>query len=1186
MKFKFSDFSPNFYGQIDAPTYILYHADGSLVGVLSNVSSATMELKYNEVSTAQITYPEKANGMPQPFYCDLTIGREVEVRPYGRFIISEIEETEEDGVWSKNLQLNSLEYELANKQIVIEEGTYRLYSPTEVSNSILGFVLETTMNWKIGEVSSSLWNKYRTFSQTESGVLDFLYTGIQESYGCVVVFDTQNRTINVYDANSNAAQLPIYLTSESSILKQSLQTNDSEIANKLSVYGADNLTIRDVNPTGSNEIINLGYALSTGDLNGALAQKYIEWKKTILMEQDYYTGIVALRNSAMSNLLVAKAKLTDMEGELTELENTQTATVKMIQQASQPSTIEDLNKRLAEIWNEINSLEAEIKLQSEIIESIQAEYDGYAQSAAEITNELKITSYFTENERKVLDRLFIEGTYTDSTFATFDVDISGSDDMSQNLENIVITFSDATVVKIKMDAGNSHTMLSVSGGNLNISGDLSCQLELMEATIDSWPGNAVMSAFVGSGTFQSTQVDSGNISITIPVALDLNAPLTKMEEHEDIISDEETGVTYTNYYYTGSMVFSNVSADIYMTKNATEYQKYSVAKELYNYASDVLEKMAYPTTEFEIDSVNILYSENFRPFLNKMALGSCLYLKTANDTILKPVLLEIHLDFYNPEKFSLIFSNRFQTKRTDAVSKLSEIIKRTTSSSRSFDLSKYEFGKYETSGASSALADFLKNGMDAAYQQVTAGKDQTVVIDGSGIKIGSDGSTEYIVLSNGMIAIIDTATQETKAAIGHFYNTSTGQMFNGVLADVIGGTLFAGKNMHLECFSPNGEITQFKFDGTGAFLNNSRMYLQSDTGGRIGLDPEHGFIAGTSALFDVTDTGIVKPSCIGDDGELVLDDDGFPENTNVYIGIDGQAYFRGRVYAESGYFRGDVYAENGYFNGEINATSGTFTGTIRAATYLDSSGHNMMNNEKWTADYLDIKGLNVNNNFIVDEFGKVTIRNGSISWGSVTETDELDQSIQNAQNTANTANNNANNAQQSANQAQSAANQAQSAANQAQNAADSAQQSANQALTLAGNASDDAVEAANAVVRLAKGEYTGYSFIDGTNIVSPNIAGGSLRGVEIFGGSYYDLGGKTRLVLNPTSSGGQYADLTLYSGTQAAFKIYDNIGSITLSAYGNQILVSGSAGNATYPQGAWDFSGATVSGIDLTAKFG
>ena len=91
--------------------------------------------------------------------------------------------------------------------------------------------------------------------------------------------------------------------------------------------------------------------------------------------------------------------------------------------------------------------------------------------------------------------------------------------------------------------------------------------------------------------------------------------------------------------------------------------------------------------------------------------------------------------------------------------------------------------------------------------------------------------------------------------------------------------------------------------------------------------------------------------------------------------------------------------------------------------------------------------------------------------------------------------------------------------------------------------------------------------------------------VKFFGGSYYDDKGKARLVLNPTNSSSNNADLYLYSGGNIALKLYDQVtGSITLSSYGGVFLTTGNG--TTHPEGNWNFSSANVTGIDTVAKFG
>lgn len=910
MNIDLSKLQKDVFGHIESPQLILKRKTGETLGILYDSFDISTDIKYNELSSASFSYPDMGR-----FYDEIVQDRVVEIRPYGVFIVADTDVEYQDGRVVKTVSLYSREYELAGRKLQLGAGTYRLYSPTDNTETLMGMIKEKTRLWSIGSVPSSLWNIYRTFDDIDVEILDFLYNNIQESYGCIVEFDTFDRIINIKDANADTVMLPIYMSKDNLVKRINIRTAADSMANRISVYGADGVTIRDVNPTGTNEIIDLGYAISIGDIPDALVSKYISWKNAIIANQDYYSSVVALRNATYSRYLTENAKLTDLKGELTTLENTRATTLKMLNTTNDPTTITEMEERLEEISDEYVQKEDEIDEQQDLVDAIHAEYEGFIEQLQAINDDLKLESFFTDSELDILDPFFIDGEISDSTFAVFDVDISNSDDSFTAKSSVQVLLSDVSLRDIQTSEVVGRRIFDISGGSITLTADeYECSAELVHATMDHKSnGEVVLSAYVGAGTVNGTSVMSGNITVTGISTFDDDDIIGDMEEKVETITDDATGVSYDIVSYEGDVGFTCSDSNVYFTKNATEYQRYSVEQELFDYATGRISELAYPTSEFEIESCDIVYAQDFAAFRDAIKLGCGVYLQLDDDLLLKPILLELHFDFNDLSKFSMVFSNQFQIKRPDEVNKLKNILQRASNTSRTLDLSRYEFGSFDSSGAHSQLDKFFSDGLDAAYQQVTAGSGQTVTINGGGIKVASEDSTEYILMANGMIAIVDTETKETKAAIGHFYNKAIGTDFNGVLADVIGGTLLAGRYLDMECYSPTGAITQFKFDGTGAFLNNSRFYLQSDSGGRIGLDPEHGFIAGTSSLFDVTDTGIVKPSCIDDDGELILDSDGFPQDTNVYIGIDGKAYFRGTVYATDGNFTGDVYARNFYF---------------------------------------------------------------------------------------------------------------------------------------------------------------------------------------------------------------------------------------------------------------------------------
>lgn len=405
------------------------------------------------------------------------------------------------------------------------------------------------------------------------------------------------------------------------------------------------------------------------------------------------------------------------------------------------------------------------------------------------------------------------------------------------------------------------------------------------------------------------------------------------------------------------------------------------------------------------------------------------------------------------------------------VNTLKDMVETSYSTSRSFDANKYLYNQAANQAAS--VSKFMKSSLDAAVNTIIAAKNQSVVINGSGIHVGGDSKYQLRIVDS-MIAMTDDNWATAKLAIGLFASDEVGTYF-GVNAEVIGGKLIVGNNLVIENETDDG-VMQFKVDSSGAWLNNSTFVLQKDNGGKILIDPMYGIAAGTGDLYSVDGT-TVYPSFISlgrSRDNILFDDDGMPQNANFYLDIDdGSVYIRGKVSATSGKIGGftieDDYlhagsgsnyialngsgtnANSAYAmwagaaapasakfwvkkNGDMYAKSGTFQGVVSGASFKDKSGNSMMNsNYEFTAGYLNLNGLNVGNgNFTVDASGNVSVRGSitmaagsSINWASVTESNVGNSSsyqrANTAYNLANTANSNAGDAYNLANTALQAA---------------------------------------------------------------------------------------------------------------------------------------------------------------------
>lgn len=1056
-------------GRPEVPGLLLQTMSGTSIGFLDNVVDLKLTIKFSEPSEISFQIPAYNDGVPTPHYDDVVGYKVIYTENYGIYMITK-PSISGDGIEEvKSVSGYSIEQELDYKTFFLEEGTFNFWNPAAPDDTLMGRVLEIATGWNVGYISPTLIGRYRTFTEYDDYLLDFVYNTAPEKFRCVFVFDPYKRTINVYDADEERPRVPIYLDFDNLLESLDVDELTDELVTAMRPYGADELDIRMVNPIGTNWIYDISYFISNGDIPKELGGKWEAWQHAVLNRREYYKGLVSLQYSSTARLLAEQAKLVDLQGQLEDLTNQQSITI----QALAMEITEDGKKSQQELLDEINQKIAakkeEIAQQEAIIAGIEEDLDpekedSYAAQILAMNQELSLATYFTEDERAVLSKYFIEQDMTEDTFVASDVDtsISGS---SITLSNSAVSVSGSTITMVDLDAPYSKEMYMLAGGNFSISGSTVLTGDVIRGTLEKRnDGEFVFSIYAGTMKAGDSSAPSGLVTAT--------GTLTGFSTDVHAVTENEITTNEGSQFQ-----FTATEASVYMTANVSDYQKYSVQLELFDFAVDVLSDVATPTYEFNVDSGNFIFSQEFAPFRENLELGCGLYLKLYNGEVITPILIEFELDFEDKDKFSLVFSNRF--KRHDNVNTLKDMIEQSYSSSRSFDASKHIYG--QTVGQASMVSDFMNSSLNAAVNTIIGAANQSVIIDGAGIHIGGEEDYQIRIVDK-MIAFTEDGWQSSKLAIGLFATEETGEYF-GVNAEVIGGKLIVGNNMIIENENDQG-VMQFKVDASGAWLNNSTFVLQKDNGGKMILDPQYGLLAGTGDLFTTEGTTVI-PSFLDEDGDLILDEDGIPENANFFLDLrDGNAYFRGEVSAVSGSIGGWTIADDYLYsgsgtsfvalngsktenaayaiwaggedpntapfwvkrNGDMYARDGTFRGTIYGSVYKDSSGNNMMNgSEQFLPDYLSLYGLEITNGstttFRVTANGQVYINGtvtmsagSSINWANVTE-----QNV-----TQSEAYNKANSAEQIANSAQSIANGASSTANSAWNKAEDAEFTANQ----------------------------------------------------------------------------------------------------------------------------------------------
>ena len=986
----------------DQPLLILQNLDDTSIGVLKSAFHVEVDLCYNEISTLTFDLPAFANGADTANY-QKTVGmRIINLKDYGRFLLVDPKITDDGVKQIKSCTAYSLEYEFTFKKLPLTAGTYNLWNPIASKGTILGLILELMPSWKVGQVDASLVDRYRTFDDSgDQNIYNFMKSDLQQSYGCIFTFDTYKRIIHVRDIVAQAPLKPVYFSMENLVKKVTIDEDTESIITKLNVYGADGVDIRSVNPMGTSSIIELGYFMTAENFSQSIIDNYNDWKTTFTSYQRQYFNLTVEEALKTAQLVTEQAALATLQSERTSLENIQAVTIQGI--AQKLKTQSDLDC----VNTQIQAKQREISDKRNELETIQAQVDDINNQMLEINQETSLERFFTAAEYKIISRYLKEDSISEDSFVVPEVDTYDAAGESIKLNGAVFNITNSTVIQVQNTDGKN--IYSASGGTITCS-DAKFQLNaaLIRASLDNAVnGEFLFTARLSAGTLNGESFPSACISIA-GTASSVNTNVTADSSVQGAIS-EGTEIS-----------FRLGSANLYFTRSTTEYEQRSVEWDLFDYGTELIQKVAWPAYTFSLDLANFMALSEFEPFKANLELGSKLYFKQRDGTILKPILVGVHIPFEDLSKFSMELSSKYNSNSCEFT--YADFYDDAQSAGATIDSGKWTYNQFVNSGAETSLSKFMKSALDIAKNNIMSSVGQAISWDQAGFRLRKrkDGSeTEFepyqIWMNNSSIMFTTDNWATANLAIGQIVSEN-GNILSGVIADSLIGKLLAGSSLIIESAKKDGGTAVFRVDGNGASLHNAVFDIYNANQVQITLNPYSGIAIGKYPVYSGNNYAINT------------------NNATFWVDTKGNVHIKGTL-----------EGCDGKFSGELVAASGRFKGVVQASAYQDLSGRNMLTNDyKFGADYLELKGLNVNNNFIVDSSGKVTIRGnitmtgGSISWANINERGSA------------------------------------------------AYQTAVSANSLANSAYGKATAAGDNVAKLANGSYSG-TFIDGRRLISPEI---------------------------------------------------------------------------------------------------
>lgn len=426
------------------------------------------------------------------------------------------------------------------------------------------------------------------------------------------------------------------------------------------------------------------------------------------------------------------------------------------------------------------------------------------------------------------------------------------------------------------------------------------------------------------------------------------------------------GSTYTNEYFV-------------LSENYTFADMQEVARQLYEQGKNALTRISQPNYNFSLEAMNFLFMKEYEHFALQCKLGCTVNAEIREDEWVSPILLEMEIDFGDPDNFSMTWGNRYrlQTAEWTWAELNNEVSKTSGVVSANFS----DMIKPVRSGELDRFAEFMNSALDTSRNAVLAGNNQSMLIDSHGIlgrKEKEDTVNEYEpeqikVLNNG-IYLTDDNWLNCAMAIGKV--TVGGIDKFGVIADVLVGSMLIGNNLSII-----NENNSFRIDGAGL------LFGSTEDNGRIRMNPSSGFYMETKKgdtwipqISMDLETGKVTIS-----GELIsipdveVDTVGGWDNKDAAglqkVGTSDFARLGGNSYAFSA---GTISSSSETakfsvdYDGTLNATDATITGKITATAGAiggwNISDKNLVSNGG---------SISAGDNFSVTSDGVLTAEGGS-----------------------------------------------------------------------------------------------------------------------------------------------------------------------------------------------------------------
>jgi len=919
----------------------------SIIGKLSDAFNITLNLKlssinelsfslnyYKDINHEYIVNPNY-NLLKHRYLIKFVLNDYVEY-----FIINLPEDNDtEDNTTIKNITCFSLAY-LLNNEIINGYKTTDSVNATSVLTDILR---DTT--WIIGQIDTKFDIMFRQFDIFGKTALDTICDDIANTFGALVVFDTINYTVSLYDIETYGLDRGLSFA-YGKYLKSINNTIDPDFCTQLYIYGKDNITISSSNTTGMPFLQNFTYFLYpfSRDEN-----------KNVLIHSDYMSDDLANSILDYNDLLSSK------EGEYNSL---------LTQKIALQETLNIAN-------TDLTDLKTAMYVILDAIDIGQA-------------NNLDVSTLITDRNNKQIE---IDNKYKDINSVLFDITITNPCIVDGNI-NLTI---DDKVIDIPVVLGDTiNTVATKINDYINsiyYNYDNKFPLiPIFKCSVINDTVSIIYFTTKDQANFDITFTDTDSTGVTCTIGSKVNNGLENQISNINIQMNILTDLLSMSNNFTPEQILELKRSFIIKKEVRNEY--ISDVQELLNWGKLEFAKIYQPATVIEIDIVDLfgcidIGTQHDRDKLKLSEIVNIRYDKF--NVNVKAKINEITYDFEN-NNISVIISNLKDINQNK--DKYLQMLNQSINAGITVETNKDKWNDID--GTNNQLAAVIDKLSGNIKNEITLNVNENVEISKRGIYITSpDNPLNVLIIQNGVLAI----SNDGGNTWGHCVSTQ------GIIGNRVIGKLIMGLNLEVDASDSLGNKT-FIVNQNGVQIFNMIMSLmRSDKKTQILLDPTNGIkiqkntgtvdtpvwidVFYTDSEGNLVSTGNIQ---IGSGNSIFIANDtgiklgGTDENAPFRVDLSGNAYMS-KLTATNADVSGDIDCDTLRINGTdiLDELNQKINGSYLADGTVTNEKVNNLNAEKITTGTLSGVTIDVSTNATIGSnisVGEsVILRENSISGG-------------------------------------------------------------------------------------------------------------------------------------------------------------------------------------------------------------